>query len=141
MLTAGITKMAHLQIALQQQHPPAFTAFLQSVLVTITPTLASCCCSSPDSSYLAAGFSASGSQLIQITQTDRKHSLSSHNQLQESHAQAASTTSPAHVISWDPSRPWRDPTQQPAESAAALCSQGQLWGPSHLSLRVCGWGQ
>ena len=34
MLAAGITKLAHLQVALQQQHPPAFTACLQSVLTT-----------------------------------------------------------------------------------------------------------
>ena len=29
--------MAHLQVALQQQHPPTFTACLQSVLMTIPP--------------------------------------------------------------------------------------------------------
>ena len=37
MLAAGITKLAHLQVALPQQHPPTFTACLQSVLTTIPP--------------------------------------------------------------------------------------------------------
>ncbi|DBA88252.1 TPA: hypothetical protein ACH3X1_016607 [Trebouxia sp. C0004] len=44
----------------------------------------------------------------------------------ESHAQAVSATTPVHVISWDPSRPWRGPAQQPTRAAAALYSQGQL---------------
>ena len=69
------------------------------------------------------------------------HSLNSHDQLQESHAQAVSAISPVHVISWDPSRPWRGPARQPARAAVALYSQGQLWGPNHLSLGVWGWGQ
>ncbi|KAL3158609.1 hypothetical protein ABBQ38_010419 [Trebouxia sp. C0009 RCD-2024] len=46
-----------------------------------------------------------------------------------------------HVIPWDPSRPWRGPTQQPAQSTVALYSQGPLYGPDHLSLGVWGWGQ
>ena len=46
-----------------------------------------------------------------------------------------------HVISWDPSRPWRGAARQPTQPAAALYSQGQLWGPTHLSLGVWGWGQ
>ena len=38
MLAAGITKVAHLQVALKQQHPPAFAACLQSMLMTMPPS-------------------------------------------------------------------------------------------------------
>ncbi|DBA85859.1 TPA: hypothetical protein ACH3X1_005408 [Trebouxia sp. C0004] len=78
---------------------------------------------------------------LPATQTGQHHLLKSHDQLQESHAQAVSATTPVHVISWDPSRPWRGPAQQPTRSAAALYSQGQLWGPNHLSVGVWGWGR
>ncbi|KAL3149626.1 hypothetical protein ABBQ32_001668 [Trebouxia sp. C0010 RCD-2024] len=37
MLEAGITKVAHLQAALQSQHPQAFTACLQSILLALPP--------------------------------------------------------------------------------------------------------
>ena len=37
MLAAGVTKLAHLQVALLQQHPPTFTASLHSVPTTIPP--------------------------------------------------------------------------------------------------------
>ncbi|KAL3152948.1 hypothetical protein ABBQ38_012249 [Trebouxia sp. C0009 RCD-2024] len=56
-------------------------------------------------------------------------------------AQAIFAFAPVHVIPWDPSRPWRGPTQQPAQSTVALYSQGPLYGPDHLSLGVWGWGQ
>ena len=69
------------------------------------------------------------------------NSLNSHDQLQQSHAQLATAASHVRVISWDPSRPWRGPTRQPTQSAAMLYSQGQLWGPNHLSMGVWGWGQ
>ena len=82
------------------------------------------------------GLSAAGSQLIQNTQTGQHHSLNSQDQLQESHAQVVTTTSHVRVISWDPSRPWRGSTRQPTQSAAALYSQWQLWGPNHLSMGV-----
>ena len=88
------------------------------------------------------GLSASGNQLIQNTQTGQCHSLTSHGQLQQSNVKAASAAHPVRVISWDPSRPWRGPTRQPTESASTtLYSQGQLWGPNHLSMGVWGWGQ
>ena len=61
---------------------------------------------------------------------------------QQSSVQAASAAHPVRVISWDPSRPWRGPTRQPTESASTtLYSQGQLWGPNHLSMGGWGWGQ
>ena len=141
MLAAGITKLAHLQVALQQQHPPTFTACLQSVLTAIPPPWRAVVTAAPTPPTWQQGLSAAGSQLIQNTQTGQHHSLNSHDQLQESHAQVVTTTSHVRVISWDPSRPWRGPTRQPTQSAAALYSQGQLWGPNHLSVGVWGWGQ
>ena len=141
MLAAGITKLAHLQVALQQQHPPTFTACLQSVLTAIPPPWRAVVTAAPTAPTWQQGLSAAGSQLIQNTQTGQHHSLNSHDQLQKSHAQVVTTTSHVRVISWDPSRPWRGPTRQPTQSAAALYSQGQLWGPNHLSMGVWGWGQ
>ena len=134
MLAAGVTKLAHLQVALLQQHPPTFTASLQSVLTTIPPPWRAIVTAAPTAPTWQQGLSASGSQLIQNTQTGQRHSLSSHDQLQQSHAQLATATSHVHVISWDPSRPWRGPTRQPTQSAAVLYSEGQLWGPNHLSM-------
>ena len=144
MLAAGVTKLAHLQVALLQQHPPTFTASLQSVLTTIPPPWRAIVTAAPTAPTWQQGLSASGSQLIKLiqnTQTGQRHSLSSHAQLQQSHAQLATATSHVRVISWDPSRPWRGPTRQPTQSAAVLYSQGQLWGPNHLSMGVWGWGQ
>ena len=141
MLAAGVTKLAHLQVALLQQHPPTFTASLQSVLTTIPPPWRAIVTAAPTAPTWQQGLSASGSQLIQNTQTGQRHSFSSHAQLQQSHAQLATATSHVRVISWDPSRPWRGPTRQPTQSAAVLYSQGQLWGPNHLSMGVWGWGQ
>ena len=106
-----------------------------------TPTWRAIVTAAPTAPTWQQGLSASGSQLIQNTQTGQHHSLSSHDQLQQSHAQLATTTSHVRVVSWDPSRPWRGPTRQPTQSAAALYSQGQLWGPNHLSMGVWGWGQ
>ena len=113
MLAAGVTKLAHLQVALLQQHPPPFTASLQSVLTTIPPPWQAIVTAAPTAPIWQQGLSASGSQLIQNTQTGKRHSLSSHDQLQQSHAQLATATSHVRVISWDPSRPWRGPTRQP----------------------------
>ena len=141
MLAAGITKLAHLQVAVQQQHPATFAACLQSVQMTIPPPWRAIVTAAPTAPTWQQGFSTSGSQLIQNTQTGQSHSLNSHDQLQQSHAQVASITSPVQVISWDPSRPWRGAARQPTQPAATLYSQGQLWGPNHLSLGVWGWGQ
>ena len=103
MLAAGVTKLAHLQVALLQQHPPTFTASLQSVLTTIPPPWRAIVTAAPTAPTWQQGLSASGSQLIQNTQTGQRHSLSSHDQLQQSHAQLATATSHVRVISWDPS--------------------------------------
>ena len=142
MLAAGITKVAHLRVALKQQHPPAFAACLQSMLMTMPPSWQAVVVTAPTAPTWQQGLSASGNQLIQNTQTGQCHSLTSHGQLQQSNVKAASAAHPVRVISWDPSRPWRGPTRQPTESASTtLYSQGQLWGPNHLSMGVWGWGQ
>ena len=142
MLAAGITKVAHLQVALKQQHPPTFAACLQSMLMTMPPSWQAVVVAAPTASTWQQGLSESGNQLIQNTQTGQCHSLTSHGQLQQSSVQAASAAHPVRVISWDPSRPWRGPTRQPTESASTtLYSQGQLWGFNHLSIGVWGWGQ
>ena len=131
-----------MQVALKQQHPPAFAACLQSMLMTMPPSWQAVVVTAPTAPTWQQGLSASGNQLIQNTQTGQCHSLTSHGQLQQSSVQAASAAHPVRVISWDPSRPWRGPTRQPIESASTtLYSQGQLWGPNHLSIGVWGWGQ
>ncbi|DBB04266.1 TPA: hypothetical protein ACH3X1_013285 [Trebouxia sp. C0004] len=99
LLATGITKVAHLQAALQQPQPAAFTACLQSVLMTMPPPWRAIATAAPTAPAWRQGLSASGSQLIQNTQTGQHHSLKSHDQLQESHAQAVSAATPVHVIS------------------------------------------
>ena len=142
MLAAGITKVAHLQVALKQQHPPAFAGCLQSMLMTMPPSWQAVVVAAPTAPTWQQGLSEFGNQLIQNTQTGQCHPFTSHGQLQQSSVQAASAAHPVRVISWDPSRPWRGPTRQPTESASTtLYSQGQLWGPNHLSMGVWGWGQ
>ena len=131
MLAAGVTKLAHLQVALLQQHPPTFTASLQSVLTTIPPPWRAIVTAAPTAPTWQQGLSASGSQLIQNTQTGQRHSLSSHAQLQQSHAQLATATSHVRVISWDPSRPWRGPTRQPTQTCCALLTRAAV-GPQPL---------
>ncbi|KAL3154648.1 hypothetical protein ABBQ32_014107 [Trebouxia sp. C0010 RCD-2024] len=141
MLEAGITKVAHLQAALQSQHPQAFTACLQSILLALPPPWQAIAAAAPAAPAWHQGLSASGSQVIQHLPTRQQHSISHQHQLLPTSAQAVSALGPVHVIPWDPSRPWRGPAQQPAQPTAALYSQGQLWGPGHLSLGVWGWGQ
>ena len=69
MLAAGVTRLAHLQVALLQQHPPTFTTSLQSVLTTIPPPWRAIVTAAPTAPTWQQGLSASGSQLIQNTQT------------------------------------------------------------------------
>ena len=134
-LATGITKLAPFFFFV------GYTTCLQSVQMTIPPPWRAVVTEAPTAPTWQQGLSTSGSHLIQNTQTGQSHSLNSHDQLRQSHAQVASITSPVHVISRDPSRPWRGAARQPTQPAAALYSQGQLWGPNHLSLGVWGWGQ
>ncbi|KAL3157316.1 hypothetical protein ABBQ32_011800 [Trebouxia sp. C0010 RCD-2024] len=130
--------------ALQSQHPQAFTACLQSILLAFFFFFffffGAIATAAPAAPAWRQGLSASGSQVIQHLPTRQQHSISPQHQLLPTPAQAVSALGPVHVIPWDPSRPWRGPAQQP-QPTAALYSQGQLWGPGHLSLGVWGWGQ
>ncbi|KAL3158384.1 hypothetical protein ABBQ38_010622 [Trebouxia sp. C0009 RCD-2024] len=141
LLAAGLTKVAHLQAALRTQHPQALTACLQSMLLALPLPWQAVATATPTAPAWRQGVSSSGIQLIQNTHTGQQHSVSLHSQLLQAPAQAIFAFAPVHVIPWDPSRPWRGPTQQPARSTVALYSQGPLYGPDHLSLGVWGWGQ
>ncbi|KAL3136231.1 hypothetical protein ABBQ32_007243 [Trebouxia sp. C0010 RCD-2024] len=141
LLAAGITKVAHLQAALQIQHPQALTACLQSLLLALPLPWQAAATAAPTAPPWRQGHSASGTQLIQNTQTGQQHTVSPHCQLLQAPTQAISISGPMHVTPWDPSRPWRGPAQQSAQSTVALYSQGRLWGPEHLSWGVWGWGQ
>ena len=68
-MSCNVTKLAHLQVALQQQHPPTFTACLQSVLTAIPPPWRAVVTAAPTAPTWQQGLSAAGSQLIQNTQT------------------------------------------------------------------------
>ena len=68
------------------------------------------------------------------------HIITPHLQLQQTPPEHVSNPSPVQVISWDPSRPWRGLTHQPAQLGSPLYLQDQLWDPHHLSLGVWGWG-
>ena len=141
LLTSGITKVARLQLALQQQHPPPLSACLHSVLLALPPPWQAVATAAPAPAAWQQGSSPSGTQLIQDSQTCQLHSLSIQHQLLQAQAQPIAAIGPVHVIPWDPSRPWRGPSRPSAQSATTLYSQGPLWGPGHLSLWVWGWGQ
>ena len=95
--------------------------------------------SAPASTWFQV-LSASGRQLIQDAQTSQLHIISPHLQLQQTPPEPVFNPGPVHVISWDPSRPWRGPAHQPAQLGSPLYLQDQLLGPHHLSLGVWGWG-
>ncbi|KAL3134178.1 hypothetical protein ABBQ32_008093 [Trebouxia sp. C0010 RCD-2024] len=81
LLAAGITKVAHLQAALQVQHPQALTACLQSLLLALPLPWQAAATAAPTAPPWRQGHSASGTQLIQNTQTGQQHSVSPHCQL------------------------------------------------------------
>ena len=141
LISAGVTKVAHLRAALQQQHPPPLTQQLRAVLLALPPawqSVASSALASP--AWVQAQSSSSQQLLLQQAQTGQLHTVSPHHQLLQAPAEAVTPLSPAQVISWDPSRPWRGPDHQPAQLTTPLYLQGVLWGPQHLSLGVWGWG-
>ncbi|KAL3153594.1 hypothetical protein ABBQ38_001542 [Trebouxia sp. C0009 RCD-2024] len=129
--TSGASGSMGSQPFTPQDQPLLLAAGLTKAVATATPTAPA----------WRQGVSSSGIQLIQNTHTGQQHSVSLHSQLLQAPAQAIFAFAPVHVIPWDPSRPWRGPTQQPAQSTVALYSQGPLYGPDHLSLGVWGWGQ
>ncbi|KAL3155051.1 hypothetical protein ABBQ32_001027 [Trebouxia sp. C0010 RCD-2024] len=69
LLAVGITKVAHLQAALQVQHPQALTACLQSLLLALPLPWQAAATAAPTAPPWRQGHSASGTQLIQNTQT------------------------------------------------------------------------
>ena len=138
MLSAGITKVAHLRLSLQRQQPQMLASELSSVLLALPPAWRTIVSSAPASTWFQV-LSASGRHLIQDVQTGQLHTINPHLQLQQAPPEPASNPSPVQV-SWDPSRPWRGSAHQPAQQGSPLYLQGQLWGPHHLSLGVWGWG-
>lgn len=144
MLTAGITKVAHLQAALQLHQPQALTACLQFMLQALPSAWQTVASSAPAACTWLQGVSATGNQLIQNTQTGQLHTVSTNQQLLPAQAQLVSALCPVQVTPWDPTRPWQGPKPQlasSAQSAPPLFAQGHLYGPHHLSLGVWGWGQ
>ena len=144
LLTAGITKVAHVQAALQLHQPQALLTCLQTVLLAMPAAWQTVASSAPAPATWQQGLSASGNQLIQNAQTGQLHAISPSQLLLPAQLQHISALCPVQVTPWDPSRPWRGPTAQlgsSAQSSNPLFTQGPLWGPHHLSLGVWGWGQ
>ena len=138
--SAGVTKIAHLQAALRRQHSPLLAQQLQTILLALPSPWQTVANSAPAPPAWVQAQASSGEQLLQHVQTGQLHTVSPHQQLLQGPAVAVTLSSPAHVISWDPSRPWRGPGHQPAQLTTPLYLQGGLWGPQHLSLGVWGWG-
>ena len=139
MLSAGITKVAHLQLAFRLQQPQPLAQELHLVLLALPSAWQTIVRSAPVPTWLQV-VSTSGQRLVQHAQTGQLHTVTSHMRLLPAQAEPVSSPSAVHVISWDPSRPWRGPGHQPAQLSTPLYLQGQLWGPHHLSLEVWGWG-
>lgn len=139
MLSAGITKVAHLQLALQLQHPRSLAhELLHSVLLALPSAWQAIVSSAPSATCFQV-VSTAGKQLVQHAQTGQLHTISPHMHLLPAPAEPVSKPTPVRVISWDPSRPWRGPGHQPAQLSTPLYLQGQLWGP-HICHLGCGAG-
>ncbi|DBA71594.1 TPA: hypothetical protein ACH3X2_001059 [Trebouxia sp. C0005] len=114
MLSAGITKVAHLWLSLQLQQPQLLALELNSVLLALPPAWRAVVSSAPAFTWLQVR-SASGRQLDQDAQTGQLHTIGPHLQLQQVPLQPVLDPSPVQVISRDPSRPWRGPAHQSGE--------------------------
>ena len=104
MLSAGITMVAHLQLALQQQQPQLLRLELDSVLLALPSAWQAVASSAPAAAWFQA-VSTSGRQVIQHAQTAQLHTVSPNLQLLPTLAEPVSNPSPVQVISWDSSRP------------------------------------
>ncbi len=138
MLSASITKVAHLRLSLQLQQPQLLTSELKLVLLALPPAWRSVVSSAPACTWFQV-LSASGRQLIQDAQTGQLHIIAPHLQLQQTPPEPVSTPSPVQVISWDPSRPWRGPTHQPAQLGSA-CTCKVSCGARIICHLGCGGG-
>ncbi len=69
MLSAGITKVAHLRLSLQLQQPQLLTSELSSVLLALPPAWRTIVSSKPACTWFQVVLSASGRQLVQDAQT------------------------------------------------------------------------
>ncbi len=129
MLSAGVTKVAHLRLSLQASATSAACKrVVISVLLALPPAWRAVVSSAPASTWFQV-LSASGIKLIQDAQTSQLHTISLHLQLQQIPSETVSNPNPVQVVSWDPSRPWRGPPHQSAQQGSPLYSQGELWRP------------
>ena len=140
LVSAAVTKVAHLQSALQLQQPQPLAGSLQAVLQLLPAAWQTIASSQLAAPQWVQCQSASGGIVIHHSHSSRLHSLSPSNELLPAGGPPVSVMHPVHVVSWDPSRPWRGPVAQHVQSATAQYSQGRLWGPHHLSLEVWGVG-
>ena len=94
MLSAGITKVAHLQLALQQQQPQLLRLELHSVLLALPSAWRAVVSSAPAAAWFQA-LSTSGRQVIQHAQTAQLNTISPHLQLLPTLAEPISNSSRA----------------------------------------------
>ena len=106
MLSAGITKVAHPKLALQQQQSQLLGPELRSVLFALPSSWQTVVSSAPAASWFHA-LSTSGRQVIQHAQTVQLHTVGPHWQLLPTTAEPISNPSPVQVISWLRLRPCR----------------------------------
>ena len=135
MLSAGVTKVAHLRLSLQLHQPHLLALQWRSALLALPPAWRAVVSSALAATWFQV-LSASGRQLIQDAQTGQLHIISSSLQFQQTPPDPVSNPRTVQVISWDPSEPWKGPTHQSAQLDTPIYLQGQLWDPYHLSL---GW--
>jgi len=93
MLSAGITKVAHLRLSLQLQQPQLLASELTSVLLALPPAWRTIVRSAPACTWFQV-LSASGRQLIQDARTSQLHIINPHLQLQQTPPKPVSKPSP-----------------------------------------------
>ena len=104
MLSAGITKVAHLRLSLQLQQTQLLARELSSVLLVHPPAWHAIVSSAPASTWFQI-LSASGRQLFQDAQTGNLHTVSPRLQIAQTPPELITNSSPVQIVSWDPFRP------------------------------------
>ncbi len=97
MLSAGITKVAHLRVALQLQQPQLLAGEFSSVLLALPQAWRTVVSSAPASTWFQV-LSASGRQLIQDARAGQLHIITPHLQLQQTPPEPVSNPSHVQII-------------------------------------------
>ena len=106
LVTAGITKLAHLQAKLQLPQPQHVAASMRAVLLALPAAWRAVAQSAPLApAWVHASTTASTHQMLLHPLTGQLHQVGADHRLQPVPAVAFTAMAPAQVVAWDPARP------------------------------------